>query len=314
MDEIDAIITGLIVFQTFVVALAVGFGLWWYKRALGREGRQPSLPLRIFGGILGIVILANSVGGLRDSEVEPLRIAALAGTWVAALLVALGAGRIIRSHPHRSRLVIPLAALLSAGVTLMGSAVYFGPLFGSEPAGVEGRPLPAGRIDVGEPGIAITFPDAWTVYAPTEGWERAWGPSSPSWRTLVYGRPPGGTGGEMCRLVDASADRGDANPALFRASLLMANDRQAAEDPDIVEHHASAIRSPFGPVNRSDFTWEGGWQASYYNFVDDARWIYLDCQSKVPPEDRWLSIVESIEFLPDKGRSGGLAPRQDGVE
>jgi hypothetical protein len=49
---------------------------------------------------------------------------------------------------------------------------------------------------------------------------------------------------------------------------------------------------------RADWeTWDGG-SATAWIFLDGERRVVLFCQSEEPPEDRWLSIAETFEFLP----------------
>ena len=59
---------------------------------------------------------------------------------------------------------------------------------------------------------------------------------------------------------------------------------------------------PAGQAVRADVAWDDGWnQSSYYYYYYNnlgARWFRLDCATREDlPEDRWLAIAETFEFL-----------------
>jgi hypothetical protein len=49
---------------------------------------------------------------------------------------------------------------------------------------------------------------------------------------------------------------------------------------------------------RADWETWGIGSATAWVFLDGARRAALFCRSTEPPEDRWLSIAETFEFLP----------------
>jgi hypothetical protein len=74
--------------------------------------------------------------------------------------------------------------------------------------------------------------------------------------------------------------------------------------PDIFPGGATVtdVALPAGEAKRIDASQlEEGWtspsEQSYYLLVRDSRFYDIVCMSDDPPEDRWLSIAESFEFL-----------------
>jgi hypothetical protein len=49
---------------------------------------------------------------------------------------------------------------------------------------------------------------------------------------------------------------------------------------------------------RADWETWGGVPATAWIFLDNERRVVLFCRSEEPPEDDWLSIAETFEFLP----------------
>ena len=75
------------------------------------------------------------------------------------------------------------------------------------------------------------------------------------------------------------------------------------ENPDVVTADGTNLDLPSGRAVRMDVVWEeGGGLISSYYFVDGTTWFVMNCgTSGEPPEDRWLSVAESFEFLPADG-------------
>jgi hypothetical protein len=54
-----------------------------------------------------------------------------------------------------------------------------------------------------------------------------------------------------------------------------------------------------GHALRADVRWADGWKSSHYYYMEGTRWFLLECVTEDrPPDDRWLSIAETLEFLP----------------
>jgi len=70
------------------------------------------------------------------------------------------------------------------------------------------------------------------------------------------------------------------------------------DDPEVVSVDTAFMDLPAGRVARVDTMWEGGWDERDYVFKHGATWFLLQCGSASAPEDRWLSIAETFEFLP----------------
>ena len=45
---------------------------------------------------------------------------------------------------------------------------------------------------------------------------------------------------------------------------------------------------------------DDGTDSREYLFTDRTTWFRLSCSSTDPPDDRWLSIAETFEFLPEE--------------
>jgi len=288
-------LVGLIIIQALIAAGIVGFSLWWYKRSLGQGPPKPGPVVRVMVVIIGVLALVNLV----SSDGDLIDALPLMAMWACVAGVAIVAGLLIRHRPDLSRLIIPLASVLAAGIALVGGIIFFGPTLDDIQV-EEGPMLPPGRIELPDPGFAVTFPEDWQVREPTADWEEAWGSSSEGWRTLVYGRPPGATGPVFCGLVDASAGRGKLDRSTFLRAWAAAIERSAKDSPEVVDYDGSTISLPVGTVTTSDFTWDDGLQGTFYNYADDTRWVYLDCRSQEPTDDRWLSIAETFEWLPEE--------------
>jgi len=55
---------------------------------------------------------------------------------------------------------------------------------------------------------------------------------------------------------------------------------------------------PDGPTGAIDGTDPEWWNSRTYLLTEGERWMYLYCSDTFePPEDRWLSIAETFEFL-----------------
>jgi hypothetical protein len=64
-------------------------------------------------------------------------------------------------------------------------------------------------------------------------------------------------------------------------------------DPDF-----AFVDLPAGWTGHLTATDVDGWTVGGYVYTDSEAWFKLECWSPDPPEDHWLSIAESFEFLP----------------
>lgn len=64
------------------------------------------------------------------------------------------------------------------------------------------------------------------------------------------------------------------------------------------EQDAGAIDLPDARAIAIDMSYRGGRDNRDYLITHGERWFALVCGSMTAPEDRWLSIAESFDFLP----------------
>ena len=60
----------------------------------------------------------------------------------------------------------------------------------------------------------------------------------------------------------------------------------------------TVVELPGDHGTRLDWARFDALSATAYLFTDGSAWWRLECTSPEPPEDRWLSIAETFEFLP----------------
>ena len=180
--------------------------------------------------------------------------------------------------------------------------------------------IAGGRIERADDGFAVTFPATWSVEE-TSLESHAWlypplGFDVSGWRGTVLASGEGST----CAVIDATGyaeqlailSPFDATewelqgfkedppyPILDRITAVLAPgfrrlDGAALED----EVSTATIDLPAGTAGVIDAESVSGRTARHYLLSDDGRWFYLDCWSDDAPPDRWLSIAESFEFLP----------------
>jgi len=59
-------------------------------------------------------------------------------------------------------------------------------------------------------------------------------------------------------------------------------------DADLAAGRAAAL----------DVLYDDGRASREYLFTDTTAWLRLSCVSNEPPDERWLSVAETFEFLP----------------
>jgi hypothetical protein len=165
-------------------------------------------------------------------------------------------------------------------------------------------PTPAGpaasgpfdpRVEVPERGFAVDFPAEWLV--------RSWGGPGPVLGGSVALRAvtladEDGSGGYECVIEDDTALSGPSGVASldeWRGTLISiagAQERRAS-DPVVTE-----VSLPSGLAVRADWEQWSGMPATAWIFTDGGRRAALLCRSVEPPDDGWLSIAATFEFLP----------------
>jgi len=72
------------------------------------------------------------------------------------------------------------------------------------------------------------------------------------------------------------------------------------DDPEVIDLETTYMDLPAGRVLCVDRMDTDGWDDRSYYFKEGRSWFSLQCGTHVAPEDRWLSIAETFEFLPDE--------------
>jgi hypothetical protein len=150
-----------------------------------------------------------------------------------------------------------------------------------------------GRVEVPEAAYAVTFPEDWevatypmemgtdspdgtpieTAYISASGWA----PDGRTQCSITY-KPLGDPPGDPLVALEGSVDYALAHYEGARIET-------------------SSLDLPAGPAIRHRFESEWGAGASYL-LSDGFDVFFLACVGKDLPDDRWLSIAESFEFLP----------------
>ena len=161
--------------------------------------------------------------------------------------------------------------------------------------------LAGGRVERPEDGFAVTFPDGWTVeeVAPsTDEWFDG-ADEAQALETVILWASDDGSDAE-CMVVDyASLASADPPWPSVDVATTWYLDRMA-DDPGYREPARTYETLPSGRTGHITATDSDGWSGDAYYFRDaqgDA-WMHLACWSPERPDDHWLSIAETFEFLP----------------
>ena len=185
----------------------------------------------------------------------------------------------------------------------------------SSPAPTPRAPGQGGRVEVPEAGFALTFPEGWTIFEPgTDDFERALARadlcrqvSEQDTVMVAEARPSGQAGGlpvEWCTVdtmifpfapldawikwkEDASLEDIDILPLLF----------VGGEDADRLG--ITYLEVPAGQAARMDVSDEATY-VSIYLLTNGNTFYWISCAGDDPPADRWLTVVESFEFLSEE--------------
>jgi hypothetical protein len=295
-----------------VLAVTVGWLLW-------RRGGRPS---RLVSAIVVSAIVAVALLLAVDERSSDWLFVGIPAALITALLIAWGLSVLRRDPdrrwpviavglvaglvaglamlqaawaearwPHRRRLIDTLAITVGAGVAFVAVYAAFGPWLSLGPA------IGSGRIERPEHGFAITFPGDWTAQEATaEGVATFWGETEiPEGQAIVLGAERSLQGGACTMTLDDPSVRQE--PMLLAQSAA-STERDLAEGEDGDEVVRTRVDLPVGPAWRIDSS-VGDLSDSAY-LLRGPRGIYmLECWSDEPPEDRWRSIAQTVEFLPD---------------
>ncbi len=163
-----------------------------------------------------------------------------------------------------------------------------------------GPAIEAGRIVQAAEGFAVTFPDDWTVRQPTREAESV--VQEPDHRVpdgtdvllLAYSAGEG----QVCVIMDVTRSY-QANRAWVSLEDAVAGDLEAyGIDPTTVDIDSGYVDVPPGQAAYTGRLAEDGLYSRTYYLVSPDSWYVLGCGSRDRPEDDWLSIAKTFEFLP----------------
>ena len=169
-----------------------------------------------------------------------------------------------------------------------------------DPAAVSARFVEE-RIERPAQGYAVSFPIDWVVAEVTDA-NRDWmddlaDPGRLSDTQLMAQR----RGHYECSVIDDTR-YAEAPPAYISlAELVDEVVYWAGQDPTVVQFEAAYVELAAGQTATLDALYDDGTIGRDYHFTDMTTWFRLSCISSEPPDDRWLSIAETFEFLPVEG-------------
>ena len=145
------------------------------------------------------------------------------------------------------------------------------------------------RIEVPARGFAIDFPADWTV----SGLDRTGGRGV--LRAIQSLGATDRTGLGECWIEDHTDAGGTDGPQTIDDWLDERVEALAWMGQPVV----TRVELPSGPIGHLDWPGELDTQTKWL-FIEDGRRLLLACHAEQPPEDRWLSIAETFELLPDE--------------
>ena len=158
------------------------------------------------------------------------------------------------------------------------------------------------RIEQPAKGFALTFPADWRVEEYTERgleWLKSSGVDTDFGTPLLWaGNVAVETGTMGCNLWDITPY------AVSPPSFISVEDYvdfelwAASRDPGVMEFDSMLMDLPSGKTACIDMLFDNGLDNRDYIFTDMKTWFSLSCGAVDPPDDRWLSIAETFEFLP----------------
>jgi hypothetical protein len=148
-------------------------------------------------------------------------------------------------------------------------------------------------------GSAISLPDDWefeeAAVSGVDRWDREQGtPAQQHGRFLA-------SGGVLRSYMTSDTQAGHQQCYFYDFTSEAAQDlvNGADDEPGVRAVERVPLDLPGGRAVALDLRYESGWDWRDYLVTDGDRWLLLGCGSLNPPEDRWLSIARTIEFLPE---------------
>lgn len=204
------------------------------------------------------------------------------------------------------------AMTFALAITMLGGAGGPAVAQGFEPdvAGI------GGRVEVVDSGYALTVPDEWVYVFPTAADAsvilEAAGEFAPELSSTIANALAQGVGFSLLILGDVDVERGftencnviDSQAQGISLAMVAAAEAAAAEgfgDLLASSPQITMLQLPAGEAARVDYSLAfpqfETLHAVYY-FIDEPDVYSLTCTALERPDDDWLSIAETFEFLP----------------
>jgi len=154
-----------------------------------------------------------------------------------------------------------------------------------------------GRVAVPQLGFAVTFPAEWNLHGigtrddrPPASGARPYRDANVLWAMTTDAN---------CIVRDLSLSAHDQGWATVEDmhELYIARGQPHPDGFDRSEY----LDLPAGRSGRADYSWTDEFLTTTYSFTDGHSWLQVDCGLLQRPNDSWLSIAETFEFLPEPG-------------
>ncbi len=262
----------------------------------------------IVGLIVSLFTAAVIAWGLRAQRKDPGRKwPIIAVGLIAGLIAGLAIIQAIwmgDRYPHRRRAIDRLSVLIGGGLMMVAVHTWFQPPFG---VGIE---IESGYVELPKQGYAITLPRDWVV-------EDISDVEAPFGETLEAGVEPDLLAASEDRSQTAyimTADDGEEVGPRFVAFGMAAGMRI---EPGVSDVEYEAVETTAGEIYRIDAVLNGTRDeprdvpaevSVYLSTQDDIAYQLLFFYAEDPPADRWLGIVETLEYLDVDAPAGTAVP------
>jgi len=196
--------------------------------------------------------------------------------------------RLSGDHPERRVAISAVAVLIGSGGMWWASSEMFAPPHRLGPT------IASGRIEQPADGFAVTFPLDWEVQQVSAGGNEYLLDDDTLLRSALAATSTDG----ICTVSDFTA-LAEAPPAWTSLEDAIAPETSYAEGMDeIASVDTTFMVLPAGRTGCIDVVDTDGWESRGYYYKHGEAWFLLSCGAENPPDDRWLTIAETFEFLP----------------
>ena len=189
---------------------------------------------------------------------------------------------------------LTVVALVTCPLVVGPGPVALGQTSSPSPAASAGVTDVPGRFVLSEGGYAVTFPEGWEVQVHPVDWSPV---------PVVRAEEPredDGSGGIAFCEVKVAGPCGDSCSTLVDGWAASEVDwwEGGTEVPVPSIIASEALSLPAVHAVRVDVRYDDDWGRSIYMLTDGQVAATLLCIAPAPPDDGWLSVAETFEFLP----------------